>query len=74
MKSKILGPRGEKIVNRDDSVTNEDSNNNLQNGKQAITQGKSEKVLTKITDNDTQGVLADENTSNKGQGPSGENL
>ena len=73
---KVQGPKDEKVTNQDDSVTNKDGDNDLENGKQPTAQNKTEKekVLTEITDNDSAGVLADESASNKGQGPAGENL
>lgn len=71
---KVQDPKDEKVINQDDSVTNKDGNNDLEKGKQPTTKNKDEKVLTEITDNDAHGILADESVSNKGQGPSGENL
>jgi hypothetical protein len=69
-------PKDVRIINKDDSVTNKDGDNNLEKGEQPADQVKSgkEKVLTTLSDNDNAGLLADENTSNKGQGPAGENL
>jgi hypothetical protein len=69
---KVKDPKDEKITNQDESVTNVDVNDPEK--KEPTAQNKNEKELTVITDNDSQGVLADENASNKGQGPSGENL
>jgi hypothetical protein len=68
---KVKDPKDEKILNKDDSVTNNDGDK-----EQPIGQNKpeKEKVLTLISDNDNPGELADESASNKGQGPAGENL
>ena len=73
---KVQDPKDEKVTNQDDSVTNKDGDNNLEKGKQPTAQNRSvkEPVLTEITDNDNQGIVADESASNKGQGPAGENL
>ena len=66
---KVRDPKDEKILNKDDSVTNKA--NGTPNG---TGQQDQHKQLVPITDNDTPGQLGDESTSNKGQGPSGENL
>ncbi len=68
---KVKDPKDEKILNKDDSVTNKDEDK-----ERPISQDKpeKEKVLTLISDNDIPGELADESASNKGQGPAGENL
>lgn len=76
MKSaEVKDPKDNKIINKDDSVTNKDSENDVET-EQAIDQKKVEEehVLTLISDNDNAGILSDESTSNKGQGPAGENL
>jgi hypothetical protein len=76
MKSaEVKDPKDNKIINKDDSVTNKDSDNNAEK-EQSTDQKKAEKehVLTLISDNDNAGILADESASNKGQGPAGENL
>lgn len=64
-----------KIINKDNSVTNKDDDNDVEN-EQSTDQKKAEKehVLTLISDNDNAGILADESASNNGQGPAGENL
>ncbi len=76
MKSaEVKDPKDNKIINKDDSVTNNDSDN-VTEKEQATDQKKEDKepVLAVISDNDNAGILADENASNKGQGPAGENL
>ena len=76
MKSaEVKDPKDNKITNKDNSVTNKDDDNTLET-EQATDQKKTDKehVLTLISDNDNAGILADESTSNKGQGPAGENL
>ena len=76
MKSaEVKDPKDNKIINKDDSVTNKDSENDVEK-EQATDQKKTDKehVLTLISDNDNAGILADESASNKGQGPAGENL
>jgi hypothetical protein len=72
----VKDPKDEKITNQDDSVTNKDGKNNLEKGDQSSIPNKpeKEKAPTEITDNDSPGILADEDASNKGQGPAGENL
>ncbi len=76
MKSaEVKDPKDNKIINKDDSVTNND-NDNVTEKEQATDQKKEDKepVLAVISDNDNAGILADESASNKGQGPAGENL
>lgn len=76
MKSaEVKDPKDNKIINKDDSVTNNDSDN-VTEKEQATDQKKEDKepVLAVISDNDNAGILADESASNKGQGPAGENL
>ena len=76
MKSaEVKDPKDNKIINKDDSVTNKDSDNDVET-EQVTDQKKAEKenILTPISDNDNAGILADESASNKGQGPAGENL
>jgi hypothetical protein len=76
MKSaEVKDPKDSKIINKDDSVTNKDSDN-ISEKEQPTDQKKTgtEHVLTLISDNDNAGILADESASNKGQGPAGENL
>lgn len=75
-RDEVQDPKDEKVTNQDDSVTNKDGDNDLEKGKQPTSESKreKEKVLTEISDNDNRGILADESASNKGQGPSGENL
>lgn len=70
----VKDPKDDQIINKDNAVTNKDGDNNLERGKQPDAKNKSEKVLTILSDNDNPGLLADESTSNKGQGPAGENL
>jgi hypothetical protein len=76
MKSgEVKDPKDDKIINKDNSVTNKDDDNNMEK-EQATDQKKEDKerVLAIISDNDNAGILADESASNKGQGPAGENL
>ena len=76
MKSaEVRDPKDNKIINKDNSVTNKDDDNNVEK-EQTAGQKKTDKehILTLISDNDNAGILADESTSNKGQGPAGENL
>jgi hypothetical protein len=76
MKSaEVKDPRDNKIINKDNSVTNTDSEHMVEK-EQTTDQKKAdeEHVLTLISDNDNAGILADESASNKGQGPAGENL
>jgi hypothetical protein len=76
MKSaEVKDPKDNKIINKDVSVTNKDSENDVEK-EQGTDQKKNDKeyLLTLISDNDNAGILADESASNKGQGPAGENL
>lgn len=71
-------PKDEQITNDDTAVTNKDGNNNLEKGEQPTEQKKpdAERVPTVTPDNDSgdPSPPKQENTSNKGQGPAGENL
>ena len=72
----VKNPKDEKIVNKDDSVTNRDGNNTIEKDIKSDyeNQPAKEEKLTELSDNDSPGILAVENASNKGQGPAGENL
>ncbi|MDB5115788.1 MAG: hypothetical protein JWQ79_1280 [Mucilaginibacter sp.] len=72
-------PKDEHITNNDTAITNKDGDNNLEKGEQPTEQEKpdSERVETVTPDNengDPGPPDEEENTSNKGQGPAGENL
>lgn len=72
-------PKNEQITNDDTAVTNKDGNNDLEKGAQPTEQNKpdAERVPTVTPDNDSGDPTPpkkEENTSNKGQGPAGENL
>ena len=72
----VKNPKDEKIVNKDDSVTNRDGNSTIEKDIRSGNENQpvKEEKLTELSDNDSPGILADENASNKGQGPAGENL
>ena len=73
-------PQDDQITNNDDSVTNKDGDNNLEQGQEANVQDQpdEERVTTVTPNNDnenpTQTEEPEDDSSNKGQGPSGENL
>ncbi|MFD2872070.1 hypothetical protein ACFS5N_06305 [Mucilaginibacter ximonensis] len=73
-------PKDEQITNEDTSVTNKDGDNDLEQGKQPDAQNNPDNdVDTVIPSTDDSGDPTapkpeDEDTSNKGQGPKGENL
>jgi hypothetical protein len=73
----VKDPKDDQITNKDESVTNKDGDNNLEKGEQQNTENNKEKKETQavIPSNDNPELYetADE-SSNKGQGPSGENL
>lgn len=68
-------PKDDRITNDDNSVTNKDE---LEKGNQPTKQDKpdEERVPTVTPDNNSgdPGPAADEDSSNKGKGPAGENL
>lgn len=77
----IKDPKDEQITNDDTAVTNKDGNNDLEKGKQPNVQDNPDeervKTVTPATDDSgdpTTQEPEDENTSNMGQGPKGENL
>lgn len=77
----INDPKDEQITNNDPAVTNKDGNNDLEKGKQTNVQDKPDeervKTVTPATDDSGDPTVQDpedEDTSNKGQGPKGENL
>ena len=71
----VKNPKDEKIVNKDDSVTNRDGNSTIEKELRSDNENQpKEEKLAELSDNDSPGILADENASNKGQGPEGENL
>jgi hypothetical protein len=82
-KSKIMEsagvkvPKDDQITNKDESVTNKDGNNNLEKGEQPNAENNKEqkdvKAVIPSNDNPELYETTDE-SSNKGQGPAGENL
>ncbi|MDB5032378.1 hypothetical protein [Mucilaginibacter sp.] len=68
-------PKDDQITNDDTAVTNKDGDNDLEKGEQPTEQNNpdEERIPTVTPDNDNDDP-EDENTSNKGQGPKGENL
>ena len=69
---KVKDPGNGKITNRDNAVTNKDNLDNPEKGEQLVNQEKPDAV-TPSNDNPDLYEPADE-SSNKGQGPAGENL
>ena len=72
----VKNPKDDQITNKDSSVTNKDGNNNLERGARKDSQKESkDQPGTIIPSNDNPELYetADE-SSNKGQGPAGENL
>lgn len=74
-------PKDEQITNEDYAVTNKDGDNDLEQGKQPAAQDNPDAgdVDTVIPSTDDSGDPTtqepeDEDTSNKGKGPKGENL
>jgi len=67
---KVKDPGNGKITNRDSAVTNKDNQDNPEKGEQPVNQAK---ATTPSNDNPELYEPADE-SSNKGQGPAGENL
>ncbi len=70
-------PKDEQITNQDDSVTNADSNAEEPNKHPEPEQEVAKEIPTVTPDNDgapTPVKPEDEDTSNKGNGPAGENL
>ncbi len=80
----VNDPIDDQITNDDNSVTNKDGDNNLEKGEQPTEQNNPDpvRVPTVTPDNDNGDPTPpkkgenseDEITSNKGQGPKGENL
>lgn len=80
----VNDPIDDQITNDDNSVTNKDGDNNLEKGEQPTEQNNPDpvRVPTVTPDNDSGDPIPpkkgenseDEITSNKGQGPKGENL
>lgn len=68
---KVKDPGNGKIINRDNAVTNKDNQDNPEKGEQPVNQKTN--PVTPSNDNPDLYEPADE-SSNKGQGPSGENL
>lgn len=69
---KVRDPGNGKITNRDNAVTNNDSQDNPEKGEQPLGQ-KTIDLLTPSTNNPELYEPAD-GSSNEGQGPAGENL
>jgi hypothetical protein len=77
-------PKDDQITNDDNSVTNKDGNNDLEQGEQPTEQNNPDPVrVPTVTPGNDSGDPAppkngeenqDETTSNKGEGPKGENL
>lgn len=67
-------PKDERVTNDDNAATNKDGNNDLEKGEPS-SEKKAENTPVK-PDNDSAYITspAVESTSNKGQGPAGENL
>ncbi|MDN5285518.1 MAG: hypothetical protein JWR38_1792 [Mucilaginibacter sp.] len=70
-------PKDDHIINKDTAITNKDGDNNLEKGEQS--NSLAEIDVDRIpTPDDSLGDPVpsenEENTSNKGQGPAGENL
>ena len=65
-------PKDEHITNKDDSVTNRDGNTMLEKGTAKKTEDKAATIILS-NDNPELYETVDE-SSNKGQGPAGENL
>jgi hypothetical protein len=79
MKSAVINdPKDDKIINKDDAVTNKDGDNNLEKGKQPTDQKNPDKervpTVTPDNDNGNPGPPAEESSSNKDGGPAQENL
>jgi hypothetical protein len=68
---KVKDPGNGKITNRDSAVTNKDNQDNPEKGEQPVNQKTGS--ATPSNDNPDLYEPADE-SSNKGQGPAGENL
>ena len=73
-----IDPKDDQITNDDNAVTNKDGDNNLEQGEQPAKQSKpdAQSVETVVSDNENgdPGPPEEENSSNKDQGPAGENL
>jgi hypothetical protein len=69
---KVKDPGNGKITNRDNAVTNKDSQDNPEKGEQPVNQKKAD-AMAPSNDNPELYEPANE-SSNKGQGPAGENL
>ncbi len=74
-----IDPKDEQITNDDNAVTNKDGDNNLEKGQQLTEQEKpdAERIETVTPDNENgdPGPPEDEeDSSNVGKGPAGENL
>ncbi len=72
----VKNPKDDQITNKDSSVTNKDGNNNLEKGARKDSQKESkDQSGTIIPSNDNPELYeAADESSNKGQGPAGENL
>ncbi|MDB5133404.1 MAG: hypothetical protein JWP37_7 [Mucilaginibacter sp.] len=74
---RVKDPKDGKIINKDDSVTNKDGNDDLEKGGLPTGQSKTdnEEIATVTPGNDNSELYEPATeSSNKGQGPSGENL
>jgi hypothetical protein len=74
---RVKDPKDGKIINKDDSVTNKDGNNDLEKSELLTVQSKTddEEIATIAPSNDNPELYEPATeSSNKGQGPSGENL
>jgi len=71
-------PKDEQITNDDNAVTNKDGDNDLEKGTQPIQQEKTdaEHIETVVPDNENSdsGPPEEDDSSNEGKGPAGENL
>ncbi|MDB5157741.1 MAG: hypothetical protein JWR50_2448 [Mucilaginibacter sp.] len=76
------GPKNDQITNDDNSVTNKDGDNDLEQGEPQVDPHEANSDVDRIqttTPDDNMGDPTpikeeDEDNSNKGQGPKGENL
>jgi hypothetical protein len=71
----MQNPKDGQIINKEDTIINKDGdfgNENLPPAEES--RSDSAEKQTVITGNNSLGEVAEENTSNKGQGPSGESI
>jgi hypothetical protein len=77
--TEIKDPKDEQITNADTAVTNKDGNNDLEQGAPNLQDKPDEERVPTVTPDENKGDPTaqepeDEDTTNKGKGPKGENL